>query len=316
MRGALALTALLLLGCTAPTYEASPEVLNANQQCETSRANYLYYARVSPLIESSDPTSCARCHLPGVDYRFLVQPDPCRAIACMNQEGLIDFEAPEDSKFLDWVRRGHAEIGLTLEEDPLVQREYYAFADWFDYHATCHTEICPTYEEPCADPDAPIPPPDMPADMPADMSQDMSQDMPVEMPVDLPPDLPPPELNAQNYGCEQLNQAFFDHVWPWNGRCYHCHSEFHASRQTSSPTPWMSNKRDREGSDHALRQASVLGFFDLEPPDQSRFLLKPLSEQLGGLPHVGGTKMRDLEDPMYVPSLAFIELMASCRSQE
>ena len=66
----------------------------------------------------------------------------------------------------------------------------------------------------------------------------------------------------------------------------------------------------------ALAQAIERGYFDLDAPDQSLFLRKPLAPEFGGLPHGGGAKMRDLEDPMYLSSIAFLELMRACRDAQ
>ena len=58
------------------------------------------------------------------------------------------------------------------------------------------------------------------------------------------------------------------------------------------------------------------GYIGLPNPPASLTLLKPLAEEEEGLSHAGDTKMTSLKALLYVPSLAWIEQVAECKSEE
>ena len=104
-------------------------------------------------------------------------------------------------------------------------------------------------------------------------------------------------------------------IWPLHGRCYHCHADRYSERSTQDPPPsaWMSNDREDLGAEQTLARLLSSEYLNLDEPVQSLILLKPLSEDAGGLPHGGGTKMRSIEDSLYVQLLAWIEHLVECR---
>ena len=57
------------------------------------------------------------------------------------------------------------------------------------------------------------------------------------------------------------------------------------------------------------------GYVNVDEPDQSLLVLKPLSEEDGGVVHGGGTKMRRA-DLLYVKLLAWSELYAQCHQSD
>lgn len=143
------ISSLLLLSVLASACAQEPEAslpehaqLNQTLSCDTEGQLELFDRRIRPMLDEEKPNSCARCHLPGTNLSAFVRPDPCDAMACMAQEKLVDFDAPANSKILDWIKRGHAEAGLDIEEDPLVLGEYNAFKEWIEYSARCHVEVC------------------------------------------------------------------------------------------------------------------------------------------------------------------------------
>ena len=75
----------------------------------------------------------------------------------------------------------------------------------------------------------------------------------------------------------------------------------------------MSDERDQFGARVTSERLRTQGYLDLDQPAESLILLKPLTTDLGGLSHGGGTKMRDFEDVLYVPLLAWIEHVAACQ---
>lgn len=260
----------------------------------------IFERRVLPLIDEGASPTCARCHLPGVNFRPFIKESECQTLACMEEESLIDLDQPESSKMLSWIARGHEALDRSLEEDPLALAEHQAILSWVEYQAQCRAQLCEErFVNPCEKLIRP-PRPDQGTE---------SSDLGVHD-MDLEPDM---ELIPCSEA--QLVHQFTAEVWPLHGRCYHCHSDSYsaASTQAPRPAPWMSDDRERLGARIASERIRAAGYLNLDEPAQSLILLKPLSVEAGGTIHGGGTKMRDLEDPLYVPLLAWIEHVAACQ---
>ena len=338
-----------LLGCTLGCADSEPRqplrpperesrpVSGAEPEppdCLALEREALFERRVTPLIaEGSEPT-CARCHLPGVDFRPFIQEGECETLACMEEESLVDLSDPKASKILAWIARGHEAIQRSLEDDPVARAEHGAFLSWIQYQASCGHLFCEaSYENPCHkllppqsqrdmgaldDRRAPAEPLDMDAlDMglePLDMDGLDMEPEPVDM-AEL--DMEPERLDMELPSCseELIVYQFTRDVWPQHGRCYHCHADSYSARSTQNPQPaaWMSDDRQELGAQITSERLREQAYLNLDEPSQSLILLKPLTPQLGGLDHGGGTKMRDLDDALYAPLLAWIEMLAACR---
>jgi hypothetical protein len=61
-----------------------------------------------------------------------------------------------------------------------------------------------------------------------------------------------------------------------------------------------------------MRNVLERGLVDLENPAASLLVLKPLSEENGGVMHGGHAKFADVGDPAYVDFLSWIEREAAC----
>lgn len=303
----LALLAVLLLAACQEAEEpavTSPEE-PVQLMCSEEAGAEIFEARVRPLIADEHPASCGRCHLPGIDFSQFLSEDACASIACMEEQAIISLTYPEQSKLLDWVRRGHEKAMRSLEDDPLVLAEHDALLSWVTYHARCNHEACPeVIENPCG-----TQPPLM-EDMPRDMHGD-----------DMPPDMNGEDMSADMMSeinaCDRraVEQKFAEEVWPWHGRCYHCHGETYSAkyRHDPKPAPWMSDDRSEAGAHLTARRLLQSTYLDLEFPSRSTILLKPLALEAGGVEHGGGSKIANEEDVMYVPLLAWIEHVSACQ---
>jgi|GEM_PF-2620927 len=307
----------------APAETPAPEPLS----CEALEDEALFERRVRPLVTEGSAPSCSRCHLPGVDFRPFVQEGECETLACLQEEGLISLEEPESSKLLAWITRGHELVQLSLEDDPLARAEHGAFLSWIQYQAQCGAERCSEpLENPCnrylPQPEPDQGPPDegvfdqgvfdqgaeggIEADLAVSDAEvgDQGLDMELErMDMEL-------ELCSE----ERLNFEFIEEVWPKHGRCYYCHADRYSANSTQSPrpAPWMSDNREEAGALITAERLRASGYLNLAEPSQSLILLKPLSTELGGVSHGGGTKIRSLDDTLYQGLLAWIEHLASC----
>ena len=116
---------------------------------------------------------------------------------------------------------------------------------------------------------------------------------------------------------ELLSFEFTQEVWPLHGRCYYCHSDRYSARSNQSvrPAPWMSDDREEAGALITAARLRESAYLNLSEPSQSLILLKPLTTELGGVPHSGGTKIRSFEDTLYLRLLAWIEHLASCQAE-
>ena len=308
------------------------------QTCDRLTEEAFFERKILPLVAEGKEPSCSRCHLPGVDFRPFVQEGECQTMACLQEEQLINLSNPQDSKMLSWIVRGHELLNVSIEEDPLVQAEYNAFISWIVYHEKCGESVCSEpIEDPCnralfeewdqdvslldfdvedfglsAPLDGALPTVESDQDL-SDMGTsdggigDLSgvNDQSIDMHVEIDP-------------CaeDQIRSQFTETVWPLHGRCYHCHSDRYSARSTQYPRPaaWMSDNRNNQGARITANRLLESAYLDLETPTQSIILLKPLSTAFGGIHHGGGTKMRDLDDPLYIPLLAWIEHIASCQN--
>lgn len=313
----LAMFVILISACSqAPETAAVDDThsqLNQTLSCDTEGQLELFERRIRPLLDEQKPDSCARCHLPGTNLAAFVRPDPCEAMACMTQQKLVDLKNPSSSKILEFIKRGHTEAGLDIEDDPLVLGEYQAFKEWIDYSSRCHVEVCGHVPNACgwkSEP-SPIPGLDM-DDMGADMS-DMTED------VDLGPcgeeGCP---ITPEFYGCdkEEIARAYFEHPWKWRGRCEHCHGES-SNFNVQPPAPkWMSDDRGFDGAIWTVDEILARGYVDRAFPDDSLLLIKPLAESAGGIPHGGGSKVRDKMDFLHVAHSEWIDHVLYCEGQE
>lgn len=336
---------LIVSACTerAPLPTPTPLEQIERTSCEELENELFFERQIRPLIEEGKEPSCARCHLPGVDFRPFVQEDECSTLACLEEEDLVDLELPQDSAILSWILRGHKVLNIELEADPLVHAEYNAFNAWLTYQAKCHQQLCDEnpinpcgYLAPINEEDMTLIRPDqgeshsndasVSFDMDVDIGvntdigvySDMSAELDMTLPDAEPPELdmmPPPPPPEDLCSDEGVFYQFRWSVWPLHGRCYYCHADHYSERSSQEPPPaaWMSNNREELGAERTMHRVLNSEYLNLDVPSQSLILLKPLSEEAGGLPHGGGTKMRDTEDVLYVPLLAWIEHLAECQ---
>jgi hypothetical protein len=260
--------------------EDSPE------SCHTPPTE-IYEQRIEPLLLDDNPKTCNQCHLSGVDLSAFVRSTPCETMACLVADGLVDPSKPSESKILGWIRRAQPDSALITER--VIDAEYDGFLQWIEASAgcpsACEGAVCgaPTARSGCrVEPD------------------------PAEPPV---PDTGDPDCNAR-----ALEQQFLDDVYAFRGRCFPCHFDNELDEDPSIPR-WISTRGNcGNGSIETLRLATEAGYLDLEEPEQSLLLLKPLTEFSGGVPHGGGQKFEGEEDPAYQSFLSFIRSYARCQS--
>ena len=244
--------------------------------------------RIEPLLAEDRVTTCNQCHLSGVDLSAFARETPCQTWACLVEQGLVDERRPEESKVLGWILRASPDSELITDE--VIQAEHDGFLEWIEANAACPGACagvtCGKRSEGprCGDGTA---------------------------------DTPTLPTGPDERGCSdaELEQAFYDDIYAWRGRCYPCHYDTQLDADKEAPR-WLSLVGNcATGSAVSLKRVLQLQLMDLAEPEQSLLLLKPLDEVGGGVKHGGGTKFTEGDDT-YASFLRFIRLYAKCRPPE
>jgi hypothetical protein len=208
---------------------------------------------------------------------------------------LIDIKTPLESKILSWIVRGNEALNKELDEDPLPLKEYTAFVRWIGYQNRCNTVVCG--QETAAY---------CTADEPRDIVRESNPSSEI-----LLPDLSSLEPCSE----ADVVTRFIQQVWPYHGRCYHCHSDYYSSTSHQSPRPaaWMSDDRGLAGAWFTVTQLIDNGYLNFDRPSESLILLKPLAEEAGGVSHGGGSKMIDQSDELYQALFVWASYVSSCQ---
>ncbi len=243
-----------------------------------------FHERIEPLLTDTRSSTCNQCHLSGVDLSAFARETPCKTWACLVDQGLVNPAAPDESKILSWIARAKPDSELITAEVIAAERD--AFKEWIQANAQC-TVACAgvVCGEPGAGPTCDSPDHDPPVAPTADDTRGCSD--------------------------KELEQAFYDDVYSWRGRCFPCHFDTELKADEAAPR-WLSVVGNCEtGSAASFKRALNLGLINAQDPPQSLLLLKPLDAFNGGVKHGGGAKFT-LSDPAYSSFLRFITHYQSC----
>jgi len=276
---AWAVAIALMPGCDV---EDSPEA----GTCDADAGLALYTQRVAPILADDRPKSCNQCHLSGVDLSLFVRDTPCQTMACLQQQELVDFSSPEDSLVLAWISRASPDSELITEE--VIQAEYDAFLEWIEFYATCSDEVCESFDDPCG----------------------LSEKQPTCDSADIEEGFDDPG------GCEDivLEEMFRDAFYTGRGRCFPCHYTGDVKSPDNAPK-WLEVEGECNAASLTTMRNVLDSYVDLDAPANSLILLKPLSEEYGGIEHGGGDKFHDTDEASYVALLDWIERTAECREE-
>ena len=256
--------------------------------CKNESGTALFEERIAPLLSDDRPKSCNACHLSGIDMTLFVRATPCETMACLQELGLVDLEAPKESKVLAWIER--AKPLSALIDDRVVQAEHDAFFEWIQHNANCgrlecQGVVCSTREhEPFCDVE---PEPFAAADR---------------------------ALDAGDCSDLAIERLFRDTIYASRGRCYPCHFE---SEKTAAPEArhFIHQSGDcNESSLETMHEVIDAGLVDAAAPLRSLLLLKPLAEGGGGVPHGGHEKFSPGSDPGYDNFVYWLQRYAACRT--
>lgn len=287
LRSAAPALAALLALAVASCESSSSDAALRSRWC-LQRTSETFDQRIRPLLETEQPKTCNQCHLSGVDLGLFVREDLCETRACLISTGLVDTQNVEQSPILGWIARAQPESDLITQE--VIDEEYQGFSDFLTQLFACDASACKGTV--CT-----------------------SARGPTLCGHDREPKAPTPTPEEQ--GCDSLaiEQAFRDSVFVWKDRCYPCHHSDQLMADLAAPR-WVEVEGGCDAAAVAtLRNVIDGGYVDLEQPDQSLLLLKPLALEEGGVMHGGGEKFHDKEDWAYLSFLSFFEYYAACSAQ-
>lgn len=254
--------------------------------CANGANTALFDRRIAPLLSDDRPKSCNACHLSGIDLSLFVRATPCETMACLGELGLVDLDAPEASKILGWIDR--AKPLSPLIDEAVVQAEHDGVLEWLRHNAECGLYEC------------------------AGVVCSARERDPF---CDVAPEPFVAGVSLDTGGCDDLalERLFRDTVYESRGRCFPCHFA-----RESAAAPEALHFIEQEGTCDAsslatLRNIIDAGLVDVEQPEQSLLLLKPLAEGGGGVPHGGHEKFSPGNDPGYDNFVYWLKRYAACQ---
>jgi hypothetical protein len=88
----------------------------------------LFERRILPLLKTTRPSSCAECHLGGVDLSDYIASTEAGTFLSLRDQGLVDLKRPEASRILRLIRMSSPRSSLVARK--VREVEYAAFRDW------------------------------------------------------------------------------------------------------------------------------------------------------------------------------------------
>ncbi|NNE90609.1 MAG: hypothetical protein HKN23_03090 [Verrucomicrobiales bacterium] len=242
---------------------------------EKATPEAIFAERILPIFQSDDPSSCTECHLSGVDLKNYLFPDATKTFVNLRDLGLIDLEAPKESKILEFIAMTPGTgSGLKSRIAPAVRKaELEAFTAWIV----------------------------------ASAADESLRDAPGLAPEELAkPDVP--DAVIRHARTDRLLDSYVRNIWSLRFRCAGCHMpggpKFEKHRKKhGDQMAWLKAAGPGASMRYLMQNTELL---DLENPEKSELLLKPLDIS----DHGGGQKMR-LNDTDYVSFLNWIREYAA-----
>ncbi len=283
VRPALAATSLLgaalgfIYGCT--TVDA---VVPEAGTCDESPGK-LFARRIEPLLSAEHPETCGQCHVGGVRLASFLRDTACESMACLQAEGLVNLEDPETSVLLSWIERAEPESQLITADVILEERA--AFLEWIEHEAECGS------------------------------CQNVACSEVTSTQCETGDDLLSPfeaETDPGDCGRETMDRLFRGTVYKHRSRCSPCHFTEENSATADAPHLFQRTGDCRVASLGSMERILSGPYIDLQKPEDSLLILKPLAEVEGGVPHGGHDKFVKSGDDAYDAFLYFVTRYAEC----
>ncbi len=195
----------------------------------------VFERRILPILNSPKPSSCAECHLSGVDLKDYLRPDPTETFVALRDAGLIDLKQPKKSKLLTFIRRKPEKASLVPAN--VREEELAAFTAWIE----------------------------------AAVANPKFRDAKVKVPSTGPK--VPVEV-VRHSRSDQVIESFVEHIWSESLRCAACHSPRLNKEQVKKHGERISWIVPDDPA-ATLRKVVDQGLIDIDKPAQSLILQKP-----------------------------------------
>lgn len=210
----------------------------ARQGDGSSRA--VFERRILPILKSPNPSSCAECHLSGVDLKQYVRPTEAETFASLRDAGMIDLKQPDNSHLLKLIRMSRPNTPLVRQQ--AREAEYQAFRDWIV--AAAHDPkmmTLPTTRKPIG------------------------------------PALPGAVIRHERM--DSVLASFVRNVWSQQGRCMGCHTpgtdDYRKNvEKYGERVHWFIP----DSPEATMRRLIEWKLIDVDKPEDSLLLLKPLNK--------------------------------------
>ena len=92
----------------------------------------VFAARIMPIFNSPNPSSCVQCHLASVDLKDYILPSHEETFLSLREQGLINVMEPDASEILELIGMGEqdADRGARMIHAKTREQEYEAFRSW------------------------------------------------------------------------------------------------------------------------------------------------------------------------------------------
>lgn len=197
----------------------------------------IFNRRIKPILQADKPSSCAECHLSGVDLKDFIRPSEQATFASLVAGGMIDVKRPDASKLLKFIERKPEKPSLVSEQ--VRTEEADAFRTWIR----------------AAVKDAKL----------IDAAKASGSDDPLKVPVEV----------IRHARKDRVLTSFMENVWVEAGRCAGCHSSDRNQEQVKKhgeKVNWMKPRDPQATLDYLVES----GLIDVDEPENSTLLLKPL----------------------------------------
>ena len=235
-----------LSACSKPASVAGEKTPSDNDTAEASdttkpaakpasAALAVFNKRILPIMQAKKSSSCAECHLSGVDLKQYIHESQEKTFASMRDAGLIDVKKPNNSKILKFI--GRASKKPSIVSAKVRKQELEAFRAWI--HAAVKD---PSLAKTKGD------------------GKLLGPSIPDEV--------------IRHARTDRVLASFIDNVWTEIGRCAACHSPDRNQKQVAKhgeQVSWITLGDPQATLDYML-EADLI---DADTPEKSLILLKP-----------------------------------------
>jgi hypothetical protein len=198
----------------------------------------VFERRILPLLNAKQPSTCAECHLSGVDLKDYLRPTEAQTFAALRDQGLIDLKRPEGSRLLRLISMSRPNTPLLTKQ--ARETEYAAVRDWV-VAAAANPRLRALPATPASGRVGPM----------------------------------VPDAVVRHERIDAVVASFERNVWSQEGRCMGCHRPDNAEnvKKYGARVSWFVP----DSPEATMKRLIAQGDVDARNPEKSLILLKPLN---------------------------------------